>query len=205
MVVHRGCKVNDPDGIRLCQYSVATNGPLTACAQCAMVMWQPINMKEREPDFEDDRIRAWLRKPEKQDREGVDGDPTVMAVDGRTEEIFESRTYRLRLTPQSVALVLDILRSRLGERLDAIPPKVLAQRVFHMVEDSAIKVLAKQRKEDGLISYLLVGMCGGTRWLLDRGEELRARGYHEAVCCLERLRLYEAILSPAIAVTTDDG
>ena len=55
-------------------------------------------MKEREPDFEDEKIRAWLIRPsldapvdKEQDLEGLEKDSTVITIDEETEEIFESR------------------------------------------------------------------------------------------------------------------
>ena len=51
-----------------------------------------------EPYFEDEKIRAWLGQPKEEDWEGLDKDPTLMTIEEETEEIFESRTYRLRPT-----------------------------------------------------------------------------------------------------------
>jgi hypothetical protein len=161
-------------------------------------------MKEREPNFEDEKIRAWLRKPKHENWEGLDKDPTVMTIDEETEEIFESRTYRLRPTPEAFSLVLDILRARMGEQLELMPPEMLAQYANSMVEDTMIKFLAKRRKEDGRIAHLLVAMTGGSRRLLDGQEWVEEEDYRQTVECFEQLPLSRAMLSPPVVVTLDD-
>ena len=62
-------------------------------------------MKERKPDFEDEKMCAWLRKPREENWEGLGQDPTVMTIEEETEEIFESRTYRLRQLPRLSCLL----------------------------------------------------------------------------------------------------
>jgi hypothetical protein len=161
-------------------------------------------MKEREPNFEDEKIRAWLRKPKHENWEGLDKDPTVMTIDEETEEIFESRTYRLRPTPEAFSLVLDILRARMGEQLELMPPEMLAQYANSMVEDTMIKFLAKRRKEDGRIAHLLVAMTGGSRRLLDGQEWVEEEDYRQTVECFEQLPLSRAILSPPVVVPLDE-
>jgi outer membrane lipoprotein-sorting protein len=125
-------------------------------------------MKEHEPNFEDERIRAWLRKPKDETWERLDKDPTVMTIDEETEEIFESRTYRLRPTPEASCLVLDTLRVRMGEQLEQMPAVMLAQYATSMVEDTMVKFLAKRHKEDGRIAHLLEAVTDGARRLLHR-------------------------------------
>ena len=160
-------------------------------------------MKEHEPNFEDEKMRAWLRKPKDETWERLDKDPTVMTIDEETEEIFESRTYRLRPTPEAFLLVLDILRVRIGEQLEQMPPEMLAQYVTSMVEDTMIKFLAKRRKEDGRITHLLVAITGGSRRLLDGREWEEEVEYRQTVECFERLPLSRATLSPPAVVTLD--
>jgi len=74
-------------------------------------------MKEREPNFEDDRIRAWVRQPKEENWEGLGQDSTVLSINEETEEIFESRTYRFRPTPEAYLLALDIVQARVGPRM----------------------------------------------------------------------------------------
>ena len=80
-----------------------------------------ISTQEREPDFEDEKMDAWVRKPEGENWEGLDADPTVMTIEEATEQIFESRTYRLRPTPEAYLLVLDVLRARMGRKILRAP------------------------------------------------------------------------------------
>ena len=80
-------------------------------------------MREREPDFEDEKMRAWLRRPKEENWEGLGEDPTVMTAEEEMEEISESRTYRLRPTPEAFLLALDVLHTRVGEQLDQMPPR----------------------------------------------------------------------------------
>jgi hypothetical protein len=79
-------------------------------------------MKERKPDFEDEKMRAWMRKPKEEDWEELGEDPTVMTIEEETEEIFESRTYRLLPTPEAYLLALDVLHARMGQRMLRMPP-----------------------------------------------------------------------------------
>jgi hypothetical protein len=144
-------------------------------------------MKEREPDFEDEKMRAWLRQPKEENWEGLGEDPTVLTIDEETEEIFESRTYRLRPTPEAFSLVLDILRVRTGEQIEEMPQEVLAKR----------------RTEDGRITHLLVAVTGKSRRLLDRREWVAQEDYRQTVECFEQLPLSRATLSPPALVTLD--
>jgi len=160
-------------------------------------------MKEREPDFEDGKMRAWLRKPQEENWEGLGEDRTVLAIDEETEEIFESRTYRLRPTLEGFSLALDILHARMGQRMLRMPPEVLANRVGGIVEDAMIKFLAKRRKEDGRIAHRLVAITGGSRRLLGRWDWVEERDYRETVLCFEQLPLFRATLSPPAVVTLE--
>ena len=86
-------------------------------------------MKEREPDFENEKIRAWLIRPssegpveKEQDFEGLEKDPTVITVDEKTEEIFGSRAYHFRPGPETFSFLLGALAKTMGENLAEIPP-----------------------------------------------------------------------------------
>ena len=163
-----------------------------------------MSMKEREPDFEEEKMRAWLRKPKEVNWEGLGKDPTVMTIEEETEEIFESRTYRLRATPEAYLLALDVLRARMGQRMLQMPPEVLAGHVVGMVEDTMIKFLAKRRKEDGRIAHMLVAITGSSRRLLDQRDWVEEDDYHRTVKCFEQLPLSQAILTQPAVVTLDD-
>jgi hypothetical protein len=161
-------------------------------------------MKEREPDFEDDKMRAWLRKPQEENWEGLGEDPTVMTIEEETEEIFESRTYHLRPTPEAYLLALDVLRATMDPQMLRLPPELLADRVVGMVDDTMIKFLAKRRKEDGRITHILVAITGGSRRLLDQGDWVEEDQYRKTVDCFEELPLSKAILTQPAVVTLDD-
>jgi hypothetical protein len=160
-------------------------------------------MKEREPNYEDDRMRGWLRKPKEQNREDLGEDPTIVTIDEETEEIFESRTYRLRPTPETFSLALDIVRARMGPRMIRMQPEALADHVAAIVQDPVIKFLAKRRKEDGRITHLLVAITGGSRQLLDRQDWVEEDDYRRTVECFEQLPLSRATLSPPAVVTLE--
>jgi hypothetical protein len=99
-------------------------------------------MKEREPNVEDDTMRAWLRKPEDEEWAGLGEDPTGPAINQKTEEIFESRTYRLRPTPDAYLLALDTVRARVGPHMAQMRTDELADLVIGIVEDTITKFLA---------------------------------------------------------------
>jgi len=65
-----------------------------------------------------------------------------------------------------------------------------------MIEGTGIKFLAKQRKEDGRITHILVGISRRSRSLLDRQELVEEADYRKAVQEFEELPLSRAILSP---------
>jgi hypothetical protein len=146
-------------------------------------------------------MRAWLRRPREENWEGLGEDPTVLTIDEESEEIFESRTYELRPTPETLSLALDILHTRIGRRMDQMPPEMLAHQVSSMVEDTMVKFLAKRRKEDGRITHLLVAITGGSRRLLDRRDWVEEEDYRQTVECFEQLPLSRATLSPPAVVT----
>ncbi len=79
-------------------------------------------MKEREPDFEDGKIRTWPRRPEETQWEGLEQDPPLITIDEETAEIFESRTYRLNSDFQTFGTLLRLLAERSSEEsLDVVP------------------------------------------------------------------------------------
>jgi hypothetical protein len=121
-----------------------------------------------------------------------------------TEEIFESRTYRLRPTPEAFSLGLDLLRVRMGDRLEQMPPEMLADYAVGMLEDTVGKFLAKRRKEDGRITHLLVAITGGSGRLLEGREWVEEEDYRRTVECVEQLPLSRAIPSPPTVVPLDE-
>jgi len=92
-------------------------------------------MKEREPNFENEKIRAWLIRPslespeeKEHDPEGFEKDRTVMIIDEEAEEIFESRAYHFRPSPETFSFLLESLAKTMGEDVDRIPPRMNSDR-----------------------------------------------------------------------------
>ena len=63
-------------------------------------------MIEREPDFEDDKIRAGTERPE-EEFGGVGRDPTMLGLDMERGEIYDIRTYRFRPGSEAMAYLAD--------------------------------------------------------------------------------------------------
>jgi len=80
----------------------------------------------------------------------------------------------------------------MGEDVARIPPRELVNRLMDMIEGTGIKFLAKRHKEDGRITYILVGISRRLRSLLDRQE------------WVEELPLSRAVLSPPAVVTLEE-
>lgn len=165
-------------------------------------------MKEREADFENEKIRAWLIRPsleglegKERDLEGLEKDPTVITIDEETEEIFESRAYHSRPGPETFSFVLGSLAKTMGEDLVKIPRGEVVDHILDMIEETGIKFLAKRRKEDGRITYILVGISRHSWSLLDRQEWVKEADYRKAVQEFEELPLSRVILSSPVVVT----
>jgi len=168
-------------------------------------------MKEREPNFENDKMRAWrirpsLEDPEEKehDFEGLEKDPTVISIDEETEEIFESRAHHFRLGPETFSFLLGSLAKTMGEDLVEIPPEELVDYVMDMIEGTGIRFLAKRHNEDGRITFILVGISRKSRSLLDRQELVEEADYRKAVQQFEELPLSRAILSQPAVVTLEE-
>src|SRR3990170_5324745 len=101
-------------------------------------------MREREPDFEDDKIRMWRARPEGGEEE-FEADDSVLSIDAETEEIYESRIYGLNPPPELLALGA-LLAVELGEGTDGSPFMASLGEIVGRIADSAVKVLAKRRK-----------------------------------------------------------
>jgi len=168
-------------------------------------------MKAREPDFENEKIRAWLIRPslegpaeKEHDFEGIDKHPTVITIDEETEEIFESRAYHFRPGPETFSFLLGSLVKTMGADLAEIPPRELVDQIMDMIEGTGIKFLAKRRKEDGRITFIPVGISRHSRSLLDRQEWVEEADYRKVVQEFEELPLSKAILSSPAVVTLEE-
>ena len=154
---------------------------------------------EREPDFEDAKIRLWKAKPEHEEGREFKGDPTLLTLDMEKEEIFESRAYRFRPGPEALAYFVDLVSSQ-KHRLGLSSGEVL-QAARELMADITFKFLAKRRKEDSLISSLLVAVRSDDRCLLSRQEWVEESEYLQKVQEFEAGFLPEGVLAPPLVVT----
>ena len=157
---------------------------------------------ERGPDFENDKIRTWKFGPEDQEVEEVGRDPTMLSLDVEREEIFESRTYRFRPGLEALAYLTDLVASQ--QHALQLSPEEVMQGVGEMMEGITLKFLAKRRKEDGLVSSLLVAVRSGDRCLLSRQEWVEVADYRQKVQDFEAGFLPEGVLAPPLVVTLEE-
>ena len=78
------------------------------------------------------------------------------------------------------------------------------QAATELMEDATFKFLAKRRKEDGLISSLLVAVRSGDRCLLSRQEWVEVAEYRQKVQDFETGFLPEGVLAPPLVVTLEE-
>jgi len=129
---------------------------------------------ERQPDYEDERVRQWRARPEERREWGTD--PTVMDVDLTREEIYESRVYDVH-----VDHVVDLLIEEVAEEPE-LAEVLLAALQVNAERDVTMRLTAKRHLADGLISFAMVGVIGRMRDLIDREDlvpEPRYRTYVE--------------------------
>lgn len=159
-------------------------------------------MMEREPDFEDDKIRAWTASPEDQRLEEIGRDPTMLSLDMEKEEVFESRTYRFRPGPEALAYFVDLVSSQ-KHQLELSSGEIL-QAARELMAGITLKFLAKRRKEDGLIDSLLIAVKGNDRCLLSRQEWVEESEYLQKVQDFETGFLPGGVLSPPLVVAPEE-
>jgi hypothetical protein len=99
---------------------------------------------------------------------------------------------------------LSIVPETMGDRLAEVSGDDLAHYVASMIEGEGIKVLAKRRKEDGLVTHIAVGIGRNSRRLLDRQELVEEADYRRAVQESEKSTLSKAMLSPPVGVTLEE-
>lgn len=145
---------------------------------------------ERGPDFEDDKIRRWDEPPGQPDE--YEDDPSVLSVNAATEEIYESRSYALA---RGAARQLARSAAQFG-----IP----FQTVVEFSEEMSFKLFAKRRKEDGLLTYVLVFAGLGERHLLLREDRVSEERYRESVADFEASVLRSRLLQPPLVVTREE-
>lgn len=159
-------------------------------------------MVEREPDFEDERIRAWTAGPEGRGAEEFKEDPTVLSLDAEHEEIFESRTYRFQAGPETLLYLIRLVTSRQPDL--GLSREEIMRDARRLMQDTAFKFLAKRRKQDGLITSLLVAVTTGDRSLLLRQEWVEEDDYRQAVQEFEESSLSKGILTEPLVTTLEE-
>ena len=133
--------------------------------------------RDREPDFEDAKVRMWMESPPSGK---PSEDPTVLKVnvDGG-EEPYESRVYRPKHDDESIARLLEVLTgSEVGRPLPLIGAAVVAPQ---FLEDGVVKLLSKRTKGSGEIGLLVVASTMGRRFLLHPEQTFTEEGYRQKV------------------------
>lgn len=158
-------------------------------------------MLEREPDYEDPRIRAWTQSADDRDAEEYGRDPTIISLDMEKEEVYESRTYCLRLGLETLAYLTDLVAGRQSEM--RMTPREVRDAVVELMGGITFKFLSKRRKEDGLISSKLVVVRGGDRALLLNHDWVGEEFYREGVRRFEEEFLPQGVLGQPLVVTLE--
>ena len=159
-------------------------------------------MVEAEPSFEDDKMRTWTFGPGERAIQGIENDPTLMYVDVEREEVFESRTYRFRDSPEVFAFLVQTAAAQLTQA--GAPTEAIIPFARELMVDTTYKFLAKRSKETGTITATLVAVGGGERCLLFRQENVDEDEYRQAVEGFETSYLPEGVLSPPLVTTLEE-
>jgi hypothetical protein len=159
-------------------------------------------MQERKPDFEDDKIRMWRSRPEggRNEFEAEDG---VLSIDGEFEEIYESRIYGLNSPPELLALRA-LLVDELGESAGDSRLSASLDEIAGRIADSALKVLAKRRKSDKLITFIVVVTGPGGRALIHRADLVSEKAFRREVRKLETQLLEPGLVNPPLVTSVEE-
>ena len=158
---------------------------------------------ERKPDFEDDKIRMWVHPQEGGGLPSRKEDPTVMSINLETEEIYESRTYRLRPTAENLQMIMRIASTSTPERSGFPLPLSLAL-AEELLRDAALKFLAKRHKDDGDISLLIATVALGDRYLVRPLRRMSEQEYRDKVDQFEAEWVSDGPLEPGFVTTLDE-
>lgn len=161
-------------------------------------------MIEREPNFEDEKIRVWAITPEDQKVEDFEGDPTMLSLDAEREEIFESRTYRFRPSPEALHYLMDLIVSQQCHGELSLAVEEVPRAAAELMEDVSFKCLAKRRKEDGLITCSLIATTPDSRSLLSWHECIEEAQYRLMVQEFESVFLPEGVLTQPLVVALEE-
>ena len=155
-------------------------------------------MTEREPDFEDDKLRIWKEPANSTERLGLD--ETVMDVNFETEEIYESRVYPLLPHPATMIL----LAERLASARHSPSQKDFALLLIGFAAaDSSLKVLSKRNRSDGRITSQVTVVNDFGRVLIERHDLPDDDAYRGKVGELEDLLGPALLGDPTIVTATE--
>lgn len=163
-----------------------------------------MSYREREPDFEDEKIRFWLHPLEGKQADEFKGEPTVLSIDSETEEIFESRTYRLRVTIDDAPLAF---RLALAEKALSQPEadlEKLVEDATAFLADASFKFLAKRRKDEDIVTYILLFQSQGVRQLLLRNDRVAVESYRKMVAEFEQDFLGRGLVFEPLVVDVEE-
>lgn len=161
-------------------------------------------MMEHGPDFEDDKIRLWQPKPEGGPTDDYKADPTILSIKSETEEIFESRAYHLRETPETYLLALRLALAEHDPSRPRANPEQVAERAAELVADAGFKFLAKRHEEDGLITDILLFHGQEWRYLVSRQDWVTEEEYRDFVARFEAEFLEGGLVSEPLVVTPEE-
>ena len=159
-------------------------------------------MVEAAPSFEDDRIRTWTFGPGERAIQGFENDPTLMYVDVEREEVFESRTYRFRESPEVFAFLVRMAAAQLTQA--GAPTEAIIPFARELMVDTTYKFLAKRNKDTDTITATLIAVGGGERSLLFSQEDVGEDEYRQAVEGFEKSYLPEGVLAPPLVVALEE-
>lgn len=151
---------------------------------------------EREPDYEDERVRFWKR-PRNEPLPTIEDDPTVLKFDLATEEIYESRVYNVR--PEAWAeTAADVLEAH-----PEVPPGELLI-LLKAAEESTFRILAKRDRGDGLLSWILISIFAGERELIAQRDRESEPVFRQFVTEFEADALDGGVVEEPAVMTIDE-
>ena len=153
-------------------------------------------MERRTPDYEDEKIRAWRVSP----AEGwPERDPSVLDIDLKREEIYESRVYEV--TPEALKYIaLDTLANNPEK-----DPSDVLKRLIESLDDASFRILAKQEREgQQLLTWVHISRLGGTRAVINRFERKPEAEFRAYVAEFEADGISAGTVYPPTVVTLDE-
>ena len=153
--------------------------------------------RDREPDFEDEKIRYWQARPEGR----PDDDPTVMRLEAESEEIEESRTYTLRPLEEAVRRIRRVLGAGREQQAGSVVAMAL---LGPFALDTTVKILAKRHRDSGDISYHIVAVSLGNRHLIRPLRRVAEEEYRAKVVTFEQEWVRDGPLEEGLVVTREE-